>query len=53
MSSRMPKPEVSVFLEEEGGEVAWLSLQEMENFSTEDRRSRLEKEFTGRSVLSH
>lgn len=53
MSSRMPNPEVSLFPEEEGGEVFWLSLQEMENFSTEDGRSRLEKEFTVRSVLSH
>lgn len=32
---------------------AWLSLQEMENFSTEDGRSRLEKEFTARFILSH
>lgn len=40
-SSRMPEPGVCLFPGEEGEEVACLSLQNMENFSTEDGRSRL------------
>lgn len=45
---------LSVFPDEEGKEVSLLSLQKMEeNFSTEDGKSRLAKEFTVRSILSH
>lgn len=42
-SSRVPEPGVSLLPNEEGEEVACLSLQNTENFSTEDGRIQIDR----------